>query len=150
MKTNASIENFKTKVYPSKFGWAVFLFLLVLFLSLFWVGYDSEKEHQWIFMLIGISTLGFFVLTSKLTNYRIEEHYLHIKCPPFYNKKIAINSITKVAVSRNLISSPAPSLDRIEIYFNTYDSIVISPKDKLQFMEDLKRINPSITLVKSH
>lgn len=140
------------KVYKSKFGWAVFLFMTVLFVIVFWMSYEPEKDitRSIVLLLIALAILGLFAVISLNTKYTISAKVLHIKCLPFYNNELLIAHIKKVEVSRNLISSPAPSLDRIEIYFDSYDSIVISPKDKFQFMEDLKLVNPAIELVKSH
>jgi hypothetical protein len=141
----------ETKVYKSKFGWAVFLFMTALFTVIFWMNFDYEEGPWGAFSLVLVfgGILGLFSILSVSTRYTISATSLHIRCLPFYNKIIEMTAITKVAVTRNLISSPAPSLDRIEVYFGKYDSIVISPKDKLQFMEDLKKANPSIHLVTS-
>ena len=141
----------KEKVYKSKFGWSLFLFMTVLYSVVLWISYSPEKGENasLLLFLIAITTLGLFTWMSLGTHYTITDTYLHIISKPFHNKKIAIASIKKIEVSRNLMSSPAPSLDRIEIYYEKYNSIVISPKDKFQFMDDLKKINPAIVLVKS-
>ena len=142
----------KDKVYKSKFGWTLFLFMTALFVIITWLSYDQEKSMMgsMVLLLTGLGTLGLFTLLSLGTSYTISATELHIKSFPFYNRRLAIDRIKKVKVSRNLISSPAPSLDRIEIYFDSYESIVISPKDKVMFMDHLKRLNPAIELVKSH
>jgi len=141
-----------TKVYKSKFGWEVFLFLTVMFSITSYLSYQSDRTilEQLLMLSVPILVIGLFVLISFTTKYTINPTKLHIKCIPFYNKSIALSSINKVEVTRNLISSPAPSLERIEIYFNNYDSVVISPKDKLQFMDDLQKMNSSITLKKNY
>ena len=41
-------------------------------------------------------------------------------------------------------SAPANSFDRIEIIYNKFDSIIISPENKQQFIESLLVINPDI------
>lgn len=142
----------ESKVYRSKFGWAVFLIITAILILVSWLGWNPERS-----VLGNISThifsiviLVLFTVLSKTTRYTITAKELHIKCPPFYNKTIALDRINKVEVSRNIISSPAPSLDRIELYYDKFDSVVISPRDKFQFMEDLKQRNPSITVIKSH
>ncbi|MCT4544481.1 MAG: PH domain-containing protein [Vallitalea sp.] len=45
--------------------------------------------------------------------------------------------------TRNVISSPACSLDRIELKADN-KSLIISPKDKTYFVEVLQEKNPSI------
>ena len=42
------------------------------------------------------------------------------------------------------MSSPAPSFDRIELKYGKFDEIIISPKDKLSFANDLTQINTEI------
>ncbi|MFC3199468.1 PH domain-containing protein [Parapedobacter deserti] len=53
----------------------------------------------------------------------------------------------QIEETRTLISAPAPSLDRLEIFYNKFDSIVISPKDKQGFIADLLKLNPEIEVV---
>lgn len=73
------------------------------------------------------------------TRYKLEGNQLSV-----YWIKIDIQSIRKICKTSNPISSPALSLDRIEIIYNKYDSLLISPKDKQSFVEDLLKINPNI------
>ena len=46
------------------------------------------------------------------------------------NTNIDIKSIRKIIETYNPLSSPAASIDRLEIFYNKFDSILISPKDK--------------------
>ena len=58
--------------------------------------------------------------------------------------KVEIQSIKRIYKTRNPLSSPALSLDRIAIVYNKYDEVLISPKDKKEFIEELLKINPDI------
>ncbi|EDM44356.1 hypothetical protein SCB49_04985 [unidentified eubacterium SCB49] len=138
----------ETKIYKSKFGWLLFIILTLVLLVISWLSYDASEEHFNVMPYVVCTILGYFAFSSVSTRYKILGTELQITCFPFYDKKVAIDSIKKVAFSRSIMSSPAPSLDRIEIFFNTYDSVIISPKDKEQFMDHLKQINPCIELVK--
>lgn len=80
------------------------------------------------------------------THYQINGNILIVKSGLVINKKLDINSIRKIVQTTNPMSSPALSLDRIEIFFHKFDSIIISPKDKIIFIEDLKSINPAIEI----
>jgi len=62
------------------------------------------------------------------------------------NGKIDISSIRKIEATNNIISSPAASFDRLEIFYKTYESIIVSPKNKDEFLSDLTRINPKIEI----
>ncbi|WP_111307345.1 PH domain-containing protein [Confluentibacter sediminis] len=78
------------------------------------------------------------------TDYLIENNELKIKCGFLFHKKINIMEIKSIKKTNSLISSPAPSFDRIEITYGTSDTIIISPKDKVTFTKDLTRINHNI------
>lgn len=62
----------------------------------------------------------------------------------YHKKKIDINTVRKVSETNNPISAPAASFDRLEIVYNQYDSILISPKDKSGFIDHITRVNPQI------
>ncbi|MGM8215444.1 PH domain-containing protein [Bacillaceae bacterium W0354] len=79
------------------------------------------------------------------TGYLIEEDTLIVKFGPF-KKKININNIRSLSKTKNLLSSPALSLDRIEVTYNNYDFIYISPLHQKEFIQFLLNVNPKINL----
>jgi len=83
------------------------------------------------------------------TYYFLDENELVVKCGIIRFAKIEYGSIISVSKTRNPISSPAPSLDRLEVQYRTKsgkynNSVIISPKDKQGFIEQLKLRNNSI------
>ena len=99
------------------------------------------------YTLIGIliPTYAFILHMFLKTEYRIENNTLKIKCGIIFNKTIDINKIKKISQTNSLMSSPAPSFDRIELKYGKFDEIIIiSPKDKLSFANDLTQINIEI------
>ena len=62
------------------------------------------------------------------------------------NDKIEILKIRKIEKTNSILSSPALSLDRIAIFYNKYDEVYISPKDRDNFIKDLLEINPTIEI----
>jgi len=136
------------KTYRSKFGWSVFLFMIIVFaVTIIPIFYKKQIHTLYeivIQCIVFVIILLFFVMISLGTKYIISEEKLIVKCSPFYNKKIAIAEITKIKKTNSPISSPAPSLDRIDIHYEKYNSVVISPKNKTEFITHLKSINPSI------
>jgi len=60
---------------------------------------------------------------------------------------IKIESISKIAEINSPLSSPATSLVRITIYYNTKDTVMISPKDKQIFIKQLTDINSKIDVI---
>jgi len=135
------------KTYKSKFGFGILGFITIIFgLIIGFMVYQNEPSKA-ILSVSGILLLvyGFCLHLNLSTEYTIADNgTLRIKCGFFYNRQFEINKIKSVAKSNNLISSPAPSLDRIELRYGKFDTIVISPKNKTGFAEELIRINPNI------
>lgn len=66
-----------------------------------------------------------------------------------YKKRIKIAQITSLRPTKNPLSAPAMSLDRIEILFDPHSQMtLVSPKDKEMFVKKLLDMNPDIKLVK--
>lgn len=103
-------------------------------------------QKAWPGVAIILVTLLFIVHLITTTFYQIEGNNLQIKSGFIVNKLIAINSISKIQKSNSVFSSPAASLDRLEIFYNKYDSVLISPKDKQEFLAQLRNINPAIEI----
>ncbi|WP_424271630.1 PH domain-containing protein [Eudoraea sp.] len=96
-----------------------------------------------------ILILGFAFIIYLFLNieYIIVERKLKIKCGFFYTKALNIDMIKSITRTNSIISAPAASLDRIELLYNDngkFDSIIISPKDKVNFTKELMKINPNI------
>lgn len=130
------------KVYKSKIGlgliisinvFLVTLFIFTTFIDLYWPGS---------LMLLIIISIIFHMFFS--TFYIIENEVLTIKSSFLYNSKIDIKTIKQIIETNNLLSSPAMSIDRLEIKYNKYDTVIISPKDKAGFIKELLDINPNI------
>ena len=69
---------------------------------------------------------------------------MNIKCGFIYNKDLDIEKIISISKTNNPISAPAASLDRIELRYGEFGSVIISPKDEIAFVKDLTIINPNI------
>lgn len=103
-------------------------------------------QKAWPAVAIILVTLLFIVHLLTTTFYQIEGNNLQIKSGFIVNKLIAIDSIRKIQKSNSLFSSPAASLDRLEVFYNKYDSVLISPKYKQEFLAELWKINPAIEI----
>jgi hypothetical protein len=97
---------------------------------------------------IGVQAFAllFIIHLISTTYYQIEGNGLRIKSGFVINKLIPIDSIRKIQKSNSIFSSPAVSLDRIELMYNKYDSVLISPKRKQEFLAELQKINPAIEI----
>ncbi|MFC4219645.1 PH domain-containing protein [Flagellimonas marina] len=131
------------KVYPSKVGWG----LLVLVLVSFGVGiYFTFEAGKWIDFAIQIGILLVVVLLFNSISYKIDDKNLVVKTFFWFKKEIPVDSITGIVETNTLISAPAASLDRLEVLYGKYKSVIISPKDKMGFIEHLKLLSPSIVV----
>jgi len=124
------------KIYKSKIDWWLIILILVLF------GYpivDGILSKDYILSLIfGLILIVFFFL-SKTIQYKIDGENLVI-----WKTKIDIKTIRKVYRTNNPLSSPALSLDRIAIVYNKFDEVLLSPKEREEFINELLKINPNI------
>lgn len=84
----------------------------------------------------------FFGITYQIT----DEDQLLIKCGFLYNWNVNISAIKAISKTRNPISAPAASLDRIELKYGNWDSVIISPKNRSLFINQLLKINPQIQI----
>ena len=132
-----------TLTFKSKKGLEIILPLIVLLggLSIFYA-----FEGIWVGVLINLSVATFIFHMIISTDYTIKGSELIVRCGFFFNKAIKIESIRKIEQTRSIMSSPAISIDRIEVFFNRFDSIIISPKDKIRFVESLKALNADIEI----
>lgn len=127
--------------YRSKIGWIIILAILILFVG----SVHSMMEDPFgVGPIILLLTSFFVVYICLYTYYEVGARTLRIKSGFLFDRSIPINTITKIETTKNPISAPAASLDRLEVFYNDYESIIISPKEKLAFIAHLKQINPKI------
>jgi len=88
--------------------------------------------------------LLFILYLAYSTEYVFENEILKIKCGFLYCRSIKVSRIKSVSKTNNLIASPAASLDRIEIKYDEYGVLAISPKNKDAFVKNLLEVNPNI------
>ncbi len=79
------------------------------------------------------------------TGYEISESELKIRCGPF-RQRIPIQEIKEIKTTRSPLSSPACSLDRMEIKYGNSKRVMISPADKEGFIKMLIGKSPQILL----
>ena len=99
-------------------------------------------------LIIVGSLVLFLVYLFINTSYTIKDETLYVKCGFLYKAQISIKSITKITETTNILSSPATSIDRLEIIYNKFDSVQISPKDKDGFIQTVQMMNPSVEVAR--
>ncbi len=132
------------KNYKSKLGFELIIPIALLF---GYVLYDLITEKIWVGVFILLLTILFILYIFLSINYRIEKELLNIKCTFLINENIEIKSIRKIVETYNPLSSPAASIDRIELFYNKFDSVLISPKKKKEFIAAILQINPNIEVI---
>ena len=133
-------------IYYSKVSYTLLIVVFIVFFGPLIPNYINDGFNSSIFLmtLALIILFGLIVHMFFNTTYKIEKEKLHIKCGFFKYRPVNIREMKKVSTSSNVISSPAASFDRIEITYGKFEELIISPKYKTKFVEDLQKINPKI------
>ncbi|MBE2281333.1 MAG: PH domain-containing protein, partial [Ignavibacteriaceae bacterium] len=133
------------KIYASKIGLEIVIpFVLVIAGVLFLTQY---KQPNLLGVLLILPAILLFVYILVKTKYTIEDKNLIIESGFIHNSKIAISTIKKISETNSILSSPATSLDRLEIIHGNESRVLISPKEKKEFIDALVHINPDICLL---
>lgn len=90
-------------------------------------------------LLLGI---GLPVWLLRATYYKIEPAELYIRCGPFV-WRVPLDDIRAITPTRNPLSSPALSLDRLRIDFGRKRWIMVSPAEKEAFVAELRKRLPA-------
>ncbi len=94
-----------------------------------------------------LASAGFVLWVLHSTRYIIAGQELVVYCGPF-RWRVLLESIEEIYPTRNPLSSPACSLDRLHIrYRESRFGIMISPKDKAAFLQDLVSQSPGLIMV---
>ncbi len=104
----------------------------------------SVIEQNWSSVITLLIASAFVIYVFGSISYIVENNVLNIKAGFLINKTIDIKSIESLTETWNPISSPAASMDRLEIKHDQNDRIIISPKRKREFIEHLRLLNPAI------
>lgn len=134
------------KTYKSKISWG-----LIVIPTLFFVGIivymiiTKEKQSE----ILSAGVVFFFILLFiyyLFTNtvYTINNRILYVKCGFLYRKHLDISRIKSVRKTNDIISAPAASIDRLQIAYDEFGILIISPKNKEGFIKELLSVNPQI------
>ena len=138
MTINNTVE--MRKVYQSKIG----IWIVAIMAAAFTVGlYGAYMAHDYINLGVLAFITVFVIYLFATTRYIVTGSVLQVKSGFIVNKKIDITTISKIEETYNPVSSPAASLDRLEVTY-TGGSVIISPKDKRGFVAHLQSVKPDI------
>jgi membrane protein YdbS with pleckstrin-like domain len=128
--------------YYSKIGYVFFLPLLIGAFGI--SAFLFNDTHAWVGILILMFVAVLLLYMFLSIRYTIDNSHLKIKGGFYYDKTIPIQKIRSIRETNNPLSAPAASMDRLEIKYNKYDTVLISPKEKQNFIDELLSVNPEI------
>lgn len=131
------------KVYKSKIGIGLVLFIVFVFSI---SSYNLVIAKSWGGLMFMVLTAVFIASLFNQTFYTIDGNVLKVKSGFLVNKSYEISRITEIRETHSPISAPAASLDRLEIILNNGQGVIISPKQKYEFLDELKKLNPKIKI----
>lgn len=141
MKTFISAKN----RFSVSFFWILILFLTV---TLFIPKKESESSI-YIFYAIVTPIIASLIWILLDTKYVLKQNQLYYYSGPFRGK-IEIDKIRKIKNHSGWIvpvtMKPGLDINGLIVYYNQFDDIYISPKEKKEFLEALLRINPNIEI----
>ena len=105
-----------------------------IFMILFGVGILMVFMRAWAGLVIILLLLTFIIHMLLTTQYKVIGKILRIKSGIFVNKSVNIDTIRKISETNSILSSPANSLDRLELRYNKFERIIISPEDKGDYL----------------
>ena len=92
-------------------------------------------EARWVFLILA-ATVGYVLWTFLSTHYELDDRELVVRSGLF-RWRVPLDSIESVRPSRNPLSSPALSLDRLEVRYGAGKWLLISPRERDRFLADL-------------
>ena len=127
------------KRFPPKIGLELVIPLaLVLLVTLALLIYP---QPIWPGILIILLVSSFIIYLFSNTYYLIDQNNLIIHSGFLFHKVIPIGDIKKIEPTVSPLSSPALSLrGRLEIHYGKWDSIIIAPKEKEEFLNEINKI----------
>jgi hypothetical protein len=135
--------------FPSKKGIILVPFLIFFTIFNFATAILSFMADEPGSAVLPVLIALFIIWLLLTTGYKIEDKTLSIKAA-FINKQINIKTIRSVRPTKNPLSSPALSIDRLEIVYQSgmdEKITLISPKEKEKFISKLKELNPNIKVL---
>ena len=126
-------KRFKSKIDR----WLLYLLIMVMVFEVVVMGFaamQARDPRQATFLVV--AALAIVALIGSMligTHYTVEGNTLRIACGPF-RQKVPIDTIDSVERTRNPLSSPALSLDRLLIRYGKR-RVMVSPADQAGFLK---------------
>ncbi len=105
-----------------------------------WQGKTPARELPEVLVFMLMPAVLIYAL-YRATEYRIEDENLVVR-GGIVNATVPLAAIRTVRATNTWMSAPAMSFDRLEIVYDGYSSVVISPDDKPAFLAEIRRRCP--------
>jgi len=141
-------------INPSKKDWWLVMLVFLSGLGLVFAFLMSLLRHG----LLHSETLALFLTALFYTlilrglawpvSYEVQEGMLHIRSG-LLHYRVPLAAITRVRPSRNPLSSPAWSLDRLRIDYHKDGKLkflLISPKERMRFLQEMAAADKALKL----
>ena len=141
----------ETMVYGSKVdAWIIILVLCSLAIAVVPVILlKVPASVKWLVVAISAVVLIFVLCATFGIRYEIAGDELTVKNGLGSKSVYDIHTIKSIRPTNNALSSPAASLDRLEIKFTDSNEVLrISPKDKQGFIDHICQINANVVVLK--
>ena len=126
-------QRFKSKIDR----WLLYLLIAVMVFEVVVMSIAaSQAQHRGEAAAMIVAALAIVALLGSMlvgTHYTVDENALRIACGPF-RWTVPIDAIKSVEATRNPLSSPALSLDRLQIDYGKR-RILVSPADRSGFLK---------------
>ena len=100
----------------------------------------SGSPATWWILLITVSVgVGLPLWLLVATHYTLDSKLLLVQSGPF-KWRVPVAEVTNITPTKNPLSSPALSLDRLRIDYGRGNMVMISPRDREQFLRDLEAL----------
>ena len=131
-------------VFPSKVDIALPLLFIITSIPGVVIGI---RNQDWLVLPIIITVFILIIYLLYDTNYIITKGNLKVHSGFLVNKNILIENINTIKKTDSILSAPASSLsERIEVFYENSKSILISPKDRQTFIDELLKQNSEIKI----
>lgn len=139
MDARGDVAPRRTLVFAAKIDtWLLVLIACSTVVCLYgvWSVLGEAGQVRWGTALVLLVSAAIPVWIVLSTSYTLTGTQLRVRCGPF-RWTIPLAEIRDVRPTRNPLSSPAPSLDRLRIEYGKRRSVMISPRDKEGFLGEL-------------
>lgn len=131
-----------TRTFRSSISLSLLIPLVLLTMTVLIINIVSRIWPVAVFIVLMQCFILHLYLTTTYTI--LETGQLFIRCGFFYKTYIDIHSIKKISPSNDPTSAPALSLNRIAIWHAHHERVLVSPKEREEFINALVIINPGI------